>query len=178
MVNLLPTAEGPADDDDCMMYLAASCSTVSSLRLQKCKPVGLDSIVQSRDTVDPSGAPINCWCSATDGGTVVIKKNEKKTKQNKEKLAIGNCWKPGGLLRSVRLGFSLLWERESVSLLFDRGIFEIPISETLAPFVYSNAPSSLYFGISILVSFYNVTVTRQNETSPFPIMPNKHRPTL
>ena len=69
-------------------------------------------------------------------------------------------------------------ERECVSLLFDRGIFEIPISETLAPFVYSNAPSSLYFGISILVSFYNVTVTRQNETSPFPIMPNKHRPTL
>lgn len=116
MVNLLPTAEGPADDDDCMMYLAASCSTVSSLRLQKCKPVGLDSIVQSRDTVDPSGAPINCWCSATDGGTAVIKKNEKKTKQNKEKLAIGNCWKPGGLLRSVRLGFSLLWERERVCL--------------------------------------------------------------
>lgn len=61
---------GPTDDEDCVRYLAASCKSVPSLRLQKCRADGLDSIVQSSDTVDPSGAPISCWCSVTEGGTV------------------------------------------------------------------------------------------------------------
>lgn len=46
--------------DCCIRYLDASCRTVPSLRLQKWSAAGLDSIWQSRETVEPSGAPINC----------------------------------------------------------------------------------------------------------------------
>lgn len=67
------TVNEPLDEVDCITYLAASCRTTPSLRLQKCSAVGLDSMVQSSTTVEPMGAPINCCCSATDGGTVLVK---------------------------------------------------------------------------------------------------------
>lgn len=72
------TITGPVDDEDCITYLEASCRTVPSLLLQKCKAAGLDSMVQSSETVDPIGAPISCWFSETDGGTVHNNNNKKK----------------------------------------------------------------------------------------------------
>jgi hypothetical protein len=77
--------KGPMEDDDCIRYLAASCKSVPSLRLQKCKAAGLDSIVPSNDTVEPSGAPISCWCSVTEGGTVERHDHQQRNKRKKGK---------------------------------------------------------------------------------------------
>lgn len=76
----------PRDPDDCIKYLEASCRTEPSLRVQKCSAIGLDSMLQSSDTVDPSGAPISCWCSVTDGATVIVQHIKLTKQQGRENL--------------------------------------------------------------------------------------------
>lgn len=88
---LVGVAMGPMDEDDCIRYLAASCRSVPSLRLQKCRAAGLDSMVQSSETVDPSGAPINCWWSVTEGGTVGRIRTEIKKRKEINKFCIKMC---------------------------------------------------------------------------------------